>query len=137
MKIAVAVATGLEQYHNQLCHRESDLDPAGQRLPWEEEERAISVDLLFRTRGGFIRTTRGVKDPPSPGLEILICDVDFTLHPSFHPAIMPPAIKRHQNSNLAFSQAPFHISSRERPESSSYRHGDYTVCMKVKTMCSP
>lgn len=35
--------------------------------------------------------------------------------------------------SLSHSQA-FYISFRERPESSPYLHGYYTVCMRVKTM---
>lgn len=111
--ITVTMAMSIKQYHNQCCHQECSFNPEGQRLLWKEEQWAILVNLLFHVHGSFIRTTHCVHNllqasyQSSPVLEILISYVYFTLHPSFHPAIMPPAIKSHQNSNFTFSQAGF------------------------------
>lgn len=136
------MAMSIEQYHNQCCHQKCSFNPEGQRLLWKEEQCAILVKLLFYIYGSFIRTTHCVYNllqasyQLPPVLEILLSYVlrFFTLYPSFHPAIMPPTIKSYQNSNFTFSQTGFHISFSERPESSPYLHGYYTVCMRVKTM---
>lgn len=108
------MAMNIEQYHNQRRYQEWSFNPGGQRLLREEEQWAILVNLLLYIHGSFIRTTHCVHNlllqasfQPSPVLEILISNVYFTLHPSIHPAIMPPAIKSHQNSNFTFSQAGF------------------------------
>ena len=111
--ITVSMAMSIEQYHNQCLHRDCSLNPGGQRLLCKEEQWAILVKLLFYIHGSFIRTTHWVhnllqaSNQSSPVLEILISYVYFTLHLSFHPAIMPPAIKSHQNSNFTFSQPGF------------------------------
>lgn len=111
--ITVTMEMSIKQYHNQWQHQGSICNPEGQRLLCEEEQWAILVKLLFYIQRRFIRTTHCVHNlpqasyQPSPVLEILISYVYFTLHPSFHPAIMPPAIKSHQNSNFTFSQAGF------------------------------
>lgn len=134
------MAMSIEQYHNLCCHQECSFNPEGQRLLWKEEQWAILVNLLFHVHGSFIRTTHCVHNllqasyQSSPVLEILISYVYFTLHPSFHPAIMPPPSKAIKTVISLFHRQAFHISFRERSESSPYLHGYYTVCMRVKTM---
>lgn len=111
--ISVTMEMSIKHYHIQWRQQECIFNLEGQRLLCKEEQWAILVNLLFYIQGSFIRTTHCVHNlpqasyQPSPVLEILISYVHFTLHPSFHPAIMPPAIKSHQNSNFTFSQAGF------------------------------
>lgn len=61
------------------------------------------------------------------------------ISPSILPSIQqlcpPPSKAIKTVISLSHSRA-FHISFRERPESSPYLHGYYTVCMRVKTMGS-
>ncbi len=61
------------------------------------------------------------------------------ISPSILPSIQqlcPPPSKAIKTVISLFHRQAFHISFRERPESSPYLHGYYTVCMRVKTMGS-
>lgn len=136
----ITLAMSIEQYHNQRCHRERSFNPKGQGLQRKEKQHAIFVKVLF-----YIQCVAAPLGQPTVCITSyqlpLVLYVPLprvlrflTLHPSFHPAIMPPTIKSHQNSNFTSSQAGFYTSSSERPKSSPYLYGHYTVCMRVKTM---
>lgn len=113
--ITVTMAMSTVQYHNQCLHQECSFNPKGAKVAVEGRTMSYFCQsaILHTVHGSFIRTSHCVLNlaqasyQPSPILEILISYVYFPLHPSFHPAIMPPAIKSHQNSNFTFSQAGF------------------------------